>query len=179
MCHHENAPWKESGTNVGHYNERISSMLAAIFPVVSPFIDTKNHCVVYNWIQIKIIHHSIQLCSVWATTATATQSFSFSCPCIVFFAVIEVVDRNWIVRFVGRYDISSICGESCSSPRVVVTIVFWIGYFNSALNPVIYAYFNREFRYAFQRTLKVWYQLKALSNEIVQRSLLNTWSWNE
>lgn len=90
MCHHENAPWKESGTNVGHYNERISSMLAAIFPVVSPFIDTKNHCVVYNWIQIKIIHHSIQLCSVWATTATATQSFSFSCPCIVFLLLLKL-----------------------------------------------------------------------------------------
>lgn len=56
----------------------------------------------------------------------------------------------------NRYNISSICGDACTTPRVVVTIVFWIGYFNSALNPVIYAYFNREFRYAFQRTLKVW-----------------------
>lgn len=54
-----------------------------------------------------------------------------------------------------RYVISSICAESCSTPRIVVGIVFWIGYFNSALNPLIYAYFNREFRYAFQRTLKV------------------------
>lgn len=61
-------------------------------------------------------------------------------------------------RYTNRYNISSICGESCNTPRFVVTIVFWIGYFNSALNPVIYAYFNREFRYAFQRTLKVtWY----------------------
>lgn len=54
-----------------------------------------------------------------------------------------------------RYNISSMCGDACTAPRFVVTTVFWIGYFNSALNPVIYAYFNREFRYAFQRTLKV------------------------
>lgn len=51
--------------------------------------------------------------------------------------------------------ITSLCGTDCSSPRVVVGIVFWIGYFNSALNPLIYAYFNREFRAAFKKTLKV------------------------
>lgn len=60
----------------------------------------------------------------------------------------------------NRYNISSLCGDACQTPRYIVTTVFWIGYFNSALNPVIYAYFNREFRYAFQRTLKVWYTLK-------------------
>lgn len=54
-----------------------------------------------------------------------------------------------------RYVITSLCGPECSSPRVVVGIVFWIGYFNSALNPLIYAYFNREFRAAFKKTLKV------------------------
>lgn len=35
-----------------------------------------------------------------------------------------------------------------------MVIVFWIGYFNSALNPIIYAYFNREFRAAFKKTLQ-------------------------
>ncbi|KAG4077010.1 hypothetical protein HA402_015997 [Bradysia odoriphaga] len=59
----------------------------------------------------------------------------------------------WLPFFLW-YVISSLCGSSCSSPKIVVGIVFWIGYFNSALNPLIYAYFNREFRYAFQRTLK-------------------------
>jgi hypothetical protein len=42
----------------------------------------------------------------------------------------------------------------CYCPPVVVAIVFWIGYFNSALNPLIYAYFNREFRAAFKKTLQ-------------------------
>lgn len=63
-----------------------------------------------------------------------------------------------------RYNISSMCGDACTAPRFVVKIVFWIGYFNSALNPVIYAYFNREFRYAFQRTLKVCLAFKLYTN---------------
>lgn len=39
-------------------------------------------------------------------------------------------------------------------PRWITVLVFWVGYFNSALNPLIYAYFNREFRVAFQKTLQ-------------------------
>ncbi|KAJ2940123.1 hypothetical protein O0L34_g6489 [Tuta absoluta] len=38
-------------------------------------------------------------------------------------------------------------------PSVVTVIMFWTGYFNSALNPIIYAYFNRDFRNAFKNTL--------------------------
>lgn len=44
--------------------------------------------------------------------------------------------------------------DSCESGDVVVAVVFWVGYFNSALNPLIYAYFNREFRAAFRKTLE-------------------------
>jgi len=39
------------------------------------------------------------------------------------------------------------------TPDAVVTILFWIGYANSALNPIIYACFNRDFRNAFRRIL--------------------------
>lgn len=52
------------------------------------------------------------------------------------------------------YLITSLCGPKlCPTPDVVIAILFWIGYFNSTLNPVIYAYFNRDFREAFKNTL--------------------------
>lgn len=50
-----------------------------------------------------------------------------------------------------------ICPEKCSleGPRKkyqwIVTLVFWIGYFNSCMNPIIYGFFNRDFKIAFKR----------------------------
>ncbi|XP_020284449.1 octopamine receptor beta-1R-like [Pseudomyrmex gracilis] len=58
----------------------------------------------------------------------------------------------WLPFFLW-YLITSLC-DSCESSEVVVAAVFWVGYFNSALNPLIYAYFNREFRAAFRKTLE-------------------------
>uniref|UniRef100_A0A336MPC1 Octopamine receptor beta-2R n=1 Tax=Culicoides sonorensis TaxID=179676 RepID=A0A336MPC1_CULSO len=59
----------------------------------------------------------------------------------------------WLPFFLW-YLITSLCGsELCPTPDVVIAILFWIGYFNSTLNPVIYAYFNRDFREAFKNTL--------------------------
>lgn len=55
--------------------------------------------------------------------------------------------------FFSWYVITSLC-TACDNPDILVSIVFWIGYFNSTLNPVIYAYFNREFREAFKNTLE-------------------------
>ncbi|KOX78517.1 Octopamine receptor beta-3R [Melipona quadrifasciata] len=55
-------------------------------------------------------------------------------------------------RIYDTYIITSLC-DSCESSDSVVAMVFWVGYFNSALNPLIYAYFNRDFREAFKDTL--------------------------
>lgn len=55
---------------------------------------------------------------------------------------------------VHRYVITTLCGESCPCPDIVIALLFWIGYTNSALNPLIYAYFNRDFREAFKNTLQ-------------------------
>ncbi|CAK9800906.1 Octopamine receptor beta-1R [Anthophora quadrimaculata] len=59
----------------------------------------------------------------------------------------------WLPFFLW-YVTTSLCGEACYCPDSVVSVLFWIGYFNSALNPLIYAYFNRDFREAFKDTLK-------------------------
>ncbi|KAG5316402.1 PREDICTED: octopamine receptor beta-3R-like isoform X1 [Acromyrmex echinatior] len=59
----------------------------------------------------------------------------------------------WLPFFIW-YLTTSLCGEACYCPDTVVSVLFWIGYFNSALNPLIYAYFNRDFRDAFKDTLK-------------------------
>ncbi|XP_058813272.1 octopamine receptor beta-2R-like isoform X1 [Topomyia yanbarensis] len=57
----------------------------------------------------------------------------------------------WLPFFLW-YIITSLC-DSCPNPDIVVVLVFWVGYFNSTLNPLIYAYFNRDFREAFKNTL--------------------------
>ncbi|PSN51957.1 Octopamine receptor beta-2R [Blattella germanica] len=60
----------------------------------------------------------------------------------------------WLPFFLW-YVSTTICGEElCPCPDIVVALVFWIGYFNSTLNPLIYAYFNRDFREAFKNTLQ-------------------------
>ncbi|XP_064110721.1 octopamine receptor beta-2R-like [Macrobrachium nipponense] len=59
----------------------------------------------------------------------------------------------WLPFFTWYVSIT-LCGEACHCPDIIVSILFWIGYFNSMLNPIIYAYFNRDFREAFRRTLQ-------------------------
>ncbi|XP_017889046.1 octopamine receptor beta-2R-like isoform X2 [Ceratina calcarata] len=59
----------------------------------------------------------------------------------------------WLPFFLW-YVITTLCGETCPCPDVVIALLFWIGYTNSALNPLIYAYFNRDFREAFKNTLQ-------------------------
>ncbi|XP_015180209.1 PREDICTED: octopamine receptor beta-1R-like [Polistes dominula] len=58
----------------------------------------------------------------------------------------------WLPFFLW-YVITSLC-DACECGDIVVAVVFWVGYFNSALNPLIYAYFNRDFRAAFRKTLE-------------------------
>lgn len=48
---------------------------------------------------------------------------------------------------------SILYGFSIETNEVVWSVVFWLGYLNSALNPVIYTVFNREFRTCFKRLL--------------------------
>ncbi|XP_009565058.2 D(4) dopamine receptor [Cuculus canorus] len=43
--------------------------------------------------------------------------------------------------------------KSCSIPTQVTSTVTWLGYVNSALNPIIYTVFNTEFRNFFRKVL--------------------------
>lgn len=57
--------------------------------------------------------------------------------------------------FFSWYVITTLCGDSCPYPPVLGWMLFWLGYFNSCLNPLIYAYFNRDFRSAFRKLLRL------------------------
>lgn len=58
----------------------------------------------------------------------------------------------WLPFFVW-YVTTTICDE-CWNPPLLIALMFWIGYTNSTLNPLIYAYFNKDFREAFKNTLR-------------------------
>ena len=53
--------------------------------------------------------------------------------------------------FFTMYLVTAFC-EECIPP-LVFSIIFWLGYCNSAINPFIYAMFSREFRGAFKKIL--------------------------
>lgn len=61
----------------------------------------------------------------------------------------------WLPFFILAV-IRPFCGireENCSIPGSLMSIFNWLGYFNSFLNPLIYARFNREFRTPFKEIL--------------------------
>lgn len=54
--------------------------------------------------------------------------------------------------FFFLYILTAIC-SACQIPDFAFAVAFWLGYMNSALNPVIYTIFNKDFRRAFRRIL--------------------------
>ncbi|XP_048224379.1 5-hydroxytryptamine receptor 1A [Perognathus longimembris pacificus] len=46
------------------------------------------------------------------------------------------------------------CDKSCHMPELLGAIINWLGYANSLLNPIIYAYFNKDFQNAFKKIVK-------------------------
>lgn len=53
--------------------------------------------------------------------------------------------------FFTMYLIRAFC-EDCIPP-LLFSILFWLGYCNSAINPLIYALFSKDFRFAFKRII--------------------------
>uniref|UniRef100_A0A671SPT1 Alpha-2B adrenergic receptor n=1 Tax=Sinocyclocheilus anshuiensis TaxID=1608454 RepID=A0A671SPT1_9TELE len=66
--------------------------------------------------------------------------------------VIGVFVVCWFPFFFS-YSLQAICPETCKLPEPLFKFFFWIGYCNSALNPLIYTIFNRDFRKAFKKIL--------------------------
>lgn len=70
--------------------------------------------------------------------------------------VIAVFILCWVFFF-ARYTLcgreNSICPSWIANNLVLEDMLFWIGYFNSALNPFLYNYTNRDFRRAFRDLL--------------------------
>ena len=59
----------------------------------------------------------------------------------------------WLPFFVTNI-LMGICPDSCiSDPELVGSIVTWLGWINSGMNPIIYACWSRDFRRAFKKIL--------------------------
>lgn len=54
--------------------------------------------------------------------------------------------------FFTMYLIQGIC-KQCTVEPALFTFAFWLGYCNSAINPIIYTVFNRDFRRSFRKIL--------------------------
>lgn len=65
--------------------------------------------------------------------------------------IIGVFCGMWI-GFFTVYVVKGLC-RRCYVPRQLDAFFFWLGYTNSAINPILYALFNEEFRKAFQNIL--------------------------
>ncbi|XP_029442179.1 5-hydroxytryptamine receptor 1A [Rhinatrema bivittatum] len=46
------------------------------------------------------------------------------------------------------------CEDNCYMPDWLAAVINWLGYSNSLLNPIIYAYFNKDFQNAFKKIIK-------------------------
>lgn len=65
--------------------------------------------------------------------------------------------------FFTMYLVRAFC-EDCIH-HLLFSVLFWLGYCNSAINPCIYALFSKDFRFAFKRIICRCFCAKKLKNE--------------
>ena len=73
---------------------------------------------------------------------------------------LAVITGTFVVCWLPFFVLATVrpfCGSRCrrSIPPSVVSLIAWLGYVNSLLNPVIYTVFNPDFRRAFRRILRI------------------------
>jgi len=69
---------------------------------------------------------------------------------------LAVITGSFIVCWLPFFIVALVrpfCTERCYFSPLLVSIINWLGYFNSLLNPVIYTVFNPDFRSAFRKIL--------------------------
>lgn len=59
---------------------------------------------------------------------------------------------SWLPFFIIAV-VRPFCGDNCHLPILLMSVIGWLGYFNSLLNPIIYTIFNPDFRKAFKKIL--------------------------
>lgn len=91
------------------------------------------------------------LCHVLVVLKTHTHSSSDPLPVPRFQGVFIIC---WLPFFLTHV-LKAHCRSCCISPTLY-SAVTWLGYLNSAVNPVIYTTFNIEFRKAFIKILHCW-----------------------
>ena len=64
--------------------------------------------------------------------------------------IVGVFILCWL-PFFTMYLVRAFC-PNCIHPTVF-SILFWLGYCNSAINPCIYALFSKDFRFAFKKII--------------------------
>ncbi|ELU07848.1 hypothetical protein CAPTEDRAFT_121888 [Capitella teleta] len=69
---------------------------------------------------------------------------------------LAIITGSFIVCWLPFFIIALVrpfCGDLCHYPDILMSIIGWLGYFNSLLNPIIYTIFNPDFRSAFRKIL--------------------------
>ena len=70
---------------------------------------------------------------------------------------LAIVTGTFIVCWLPFFIVETIrpfCAEpQCTYPSLLISVIVWLGYINSLLNPVIYTIFNPDFRAAFNKLL--------------------------
>ena len=68
-------------------------------------------------------------------------------------AIIIAFFCGFWIGFFTTYLLRGIVGNGFQIPRKLDAFFFWLGYSNSAINPILYTIFNEDFRKAFQKIL--------------------------
>lgn len=110
-------------------------------------LSPSTHCRFFLSFHITTVPHNRSFCGLLdALLPYVSKTFSiklhnkFLTPCFV-----DILFRYVIVPF---------CASCCPSEKLV-NFITWLGYINSALNPIIYTVFNLDFRRAFKKLLGI------------------------